>query len=313
MLKLKVLNNLEDTYNNFFDSVDFINYHSKRKGLGIISVGVYDAESESQITHISLTGSDGVWRTPVTGAYGGIKNDAKISTKAIEFLIKNLPDFLQSITDVTSISIKLPPGDFLNQSTLISSLLSKSGWTIQSIDINYHLSISSVEYFMKNLNKSKRKLLRRLEKDNFQFRSFGVSNISEIYNVIKKNRCSQKIPMTMSQPAIISLIEKFPNDILLFGVLQSEVLVASSICIRINSNCLYVFYWGELPEYRKASPVSLLAKGLVSHCIKSDFAYLDLGTCSTNENVNLGLAQLKSSLGGTISPKFTFLWSKVKR
>ena len=67
------------------------------------------------------------------------------------------------------------------------------------------------------------------------------------------------------------MMKLFPEEVLLFGV--NNLLVASSICIKINNDILYVFYWADGPNMQQYSPVALLAKNIYDFCQENSYKF----------------------------------------
>ena len=58
----------------------------------------------------------------------------------------------------------------------------------------------------------------------------------------------------MSFSRLLEMTKVFHQNILLFGIMKDNILIACSICILVNKNYLYVFYWGELPNLDQYHP-----------------------------------------------------------
>ena len=82
-------------------------------------------------------------------------------------------------------------------------------------------------------------------------------------------------------------------------------MVASSICIRVSSDVLYVFYWGEIEGFESFSPVSFLAAHIYDYCVERAYQCLDAGTASVDGIPNVGLASYKKKLGFQETLKIT--------
>lgn len=301
-----VLDHFDDIAENFFNSKIFFEYQKNLLKVEDVVIGIRSKSDYKILAYIPLFEKDGVWRNPVTGAFGGIVVREGISVKILEQFIEDLPKVLNKISTNKSISLKLPPTCYPDESPIIANILYRNNWKIFQFDINHHLNIENNINFKENLGHTKQKFIKRLEKNGIVFQQADLKMLEQIYRIIKKNREAQGYPMTMSFESVDALAQKFPEKIKLFAVSLDSQFVASSISIQINKEYLYVFYWGELPEYRQKSPILYLANGMVDYCQRTGIKILDIGSSSLNSNLNYGLCDFKSSIGCNVSHKLTF-------
>jgi Acetyltransferase (GNAT) domain len=295
---------------HFFVRKDFLDYQSTVFGKEIICLGVLSKKDQSLLGYCAFAGNNGHWQTPITGAFGGVVTKKNISVEALQFLVENIPDQIASRGSLKSIQIKLPPSSFPDNSPLVANILQRHNWSISSFDVNYHLNIRSIDKYLSGLGETKRKFIRRLQAAGAEFQEADRSMIEAVYVVIERNRSAQGYPMTMSLHSMLALLQRFKSDIRLFTVTLNTQIVASAICIQVDPKYLYVFYWGELPEYRKESPVLLLSMGIMEFCCSNNFEFMDIGTSSLNSLPNPGLCDFKSSLGCNVTQKLTYIWNQ---
>ena len=169
---------------------------------------------------------------------------------------------------------------------------------MKGCELNYSMNIKGVD-FEKLISYGNLKRLKKTLKHNFKFVQFNSENIAVAYEIIKINRLSKGFPITMSFEQICEMQKFFPSNIFSFGLIDpnKNVCVASSICIKISEEILYVFYWGDLIEYSTYSPIVHLCKGIYDFCTNNNFSFLDVGTSTSNGNPNLGLINFKRNLG----------------
>lgn len=306
MFNVKVIENKNLLNSHFFNKAEFLSYQSGFLSKKSVVIGVEDTLGEV-LAYIALAqDTDGQWRTPIAGAFGGVVTRKSAPIQAIEILIDRLEPVLSEAGMVKKITIKLPPACFGDESALVANILHRKKWQLSAFDINYHMDIRGVDDFLGALGETKRKIIRRLERANAIFKPLSIDFLEGVYSVIEKNRAAQGYPMTMSFAAIKSLMEHFPESVKIFGVFLEGILVSAAICISITPKYFYVFYWGELPEHRKISPVLLLANGLVEYCVKEGIHVMDIGTSTVDSVPNEGLCSFKSSLGCKLSEKLTY-------
>jgi hypothetical protein len=308
---VKIIEHSNEFTPHFFIRQDFRSYQAQVFGKKIVSLGLFSKVDQSLLAHVCFAGQEGYWRNPIVGAFGGISIKKGTPIDAIETLLEKTPHLLAEHDNVNSVTIKLPPACFPDDSALIANILHRQNWHLADFDLNFHLAPRSIEAYLASLGHTKQKFIRRLNNAGALFYKIEHSMLETVYSVIQQNRAAQGYPMTMSLDAIAALIKNFQYDIKLFAVSLQERIVASAICIQVNPQYLYVFYWGELPEYRKESPVLLLSQGIVEYCVHNNIDIMDIGTSSENSIPNIGLCAFKSSLGCRISQKSTYSWKSL--
>jgi len=308
---VRVIQPADEFSPHFFIRKDFLDYQSTIFRMEVIRLGVFSEVDQSLLAYCAFAGKDGHWQTPITGAFGGVASKKNVPVDALEFLVERIPNLMSSQCSAQSLTFKLPPASFSDNSPLIANILHRNNWSLTDFDLNYHLTICPAEVYLAGLGETKRKFIRRLHASGAKFQETDRAMLETVYRVIERNRLAQGYPMTMSLDAMSALVQHFKYDIRLFAVTLESRVVASAICIQIDPKYLYVFYWGELPEFRKQSPVLLLAKGIVEYCFANGFEVMDVGTSSVNSVPNPGLCAFKESLGCKVTQKPIYKW-KVK-
>jgi lipid II:glycine glycyltransferase (peptidoglycan interpeptide bridge formation enzyme) len=110
----------------------------------------------------------------------------------------------------------------------------------------------------------------------------------------------------MSLEDFKNAFKKFPDQYFLFGVLDGDTLVATSVCVAVNDEILYDFFHGDKLSARKFSPITLLLKGIIEFCGVHGFRLLDLGVSTDSGGINVGLQNFKFSFGSYDNQKLTF-------
>ena len=188
----------------------------------------------------------------------------------------------------------------------MQNVLFRAGWILDQVDINYHFPVVDAEAFQAQLGATKRQETRRLKGTGASFCVVPHEQAERAYAVIARNRAARGYPMTMTWEALSALAKAFPAHVHFFGVVRGEDFLASAICLQLTPVYLYVFYWGEDPNFRKEMPVLVLVNGIMDHCHKAGFAILDIGVSTERSTPNEGLIAFKTGLGFQSSPKLTF-------
>jgi hypothetical protein len=66
----------------------------------------------------------------------------------------------------------------------------------------------------------------------------------------------------MSLKALAEMFNLFGKEDLLFGVFDKDLMIASSVCIKVSEEIFYCFYVGDHLRYRAHSPVTGLIAGI---------------------------------------------------
>ena len=262
------------------------------------------------IGNISFRKESGMLISPIQGTFGGINFNKKISSKTKQDCISLLVNYLQTNYSNFTIQISQPPlahDVFLNEESLLMQYLD---FEIHKVEINHSVIVSkdTLEQKMSRNN------IKRLKKCNSSLFVFEQSkNFKKSYEVIKINRTSKDVKISMSYEQIMKMQKRFPDDLFFFDLKDGVKIIASSLCIKIKEDILYVFYWGDLPGYEKFSPIVSLSKNIYDFAALNGFKILDVGTSSLNGEPNHGLIRFKDGLGFQPSLKFTYTYSHEKK
>jgi hypothetical protein len=273
----------------------FISFQAKAQGKRLVT---FSAGQGRQSVALTLGGAKDRWSCPVTGAFGGVVAEGHPRAAAVFSVADAATSWLQREPETASASIRLPPDCFGQPSSAaLENALHRTGWRLDQADVNHHLVVGPPAQFLAELSETKRKELRRLERSGATTGEAGLEASRTIYDIIAENRESMGYPMTMTWPQVEALAGAFPDRVRFFGVIRDGTILAGAICLRITASYLYVFYWGERPEFRKESPVTLLAYGLVTYAHACGVSVLDIGISTEHSAPNVGLIAFKESLG----------------
>ena len=241
--------------------------------------------------------------SPINGSYGGFEFDSKISFETKEKFIKLvLEDLHHKNSEI--IKIVLPPDIYnIENNCHQISILLREKFSIKNIEINQYINTKTYDKD-KSVKRGNRKNINKCIKKNIFFKELNISENEDAYNIILKNRISKKYQISMQWEELKKMMKIFPNKFLNFGLFEQKKMIASAICIKISVDILYVFYWGELEEYKKISPISFLSQNIINYCTINKFKILDLGTSSQDSIPNTGLIDFKKSIGALSCSKY---------
>lgn len=307
--KFEIITNqfMNSDFNHIFNEINFFKLHSKsNKDLYIQLVRSSDKKVFANLAFYLNDFNE--YASPAKGTFGGIS-----AIDAIDFSL--LDEFLVIVINVLvkdsfKIKIKLQP--FSHNEALCSNsfnIFSRLKFSIVSSDLNYSLRVDDEE-FLNKISYGNQKKLKQCLRDGLFVSKLDISRFKEAYKVIESNRESKGYPMTMEQSDFLEMVKIFPNNIHCFAVFNPNDLsmIASSICISINSDILYVFYWGDLPSSDSYSPITLLSSYIYDFAKENSYKIIDVGTSTINGEPNYGLINFKRNLGFRESLKLTLVY-----
>jgi Acetyltransferase (GNAT) domain len=282
-------------------------WQAKVQGKRLQSFGIFRKDTKQLYAKLTLAGQGRAWSAPVTGAFGGPVLHRSVPVGALDALLGEAVRWLKEEADAETCLIRLPPASFPDPtSPLMQNVLFRAGWILDQVDINYHFPVVDAPTFQAQLGATKRQETRRLKGTGASFCVIPHDQAEKVYAVIAGNRAARGYPMTMTWDALSALADAFPTHVHFFGVTRGEDFLAGAICLQLTPSYLYVFYWGEDPNFRREMPVLTLVDGIMDHCYKAGFATLDIGVSTERSTPNEGLIAFKTGLGFQPSAKLTF-------
>ncbi|MCP4522083.1 MAG: GNAT family N-acetyltransferase [Cytophagales bacterium] len=252
------------------------------------------------ISRIILLKENGVLRSTPYASFSFF--EGKIYKEFIEFII----DWAKR-EGFTQILWKTPPVSYLKQKITV---LEECFFTKKIIDYNFHFEVNE-ESFRQKIAPAQRSKLNKCEKAGFSFAETDMKDFDHIYQLCKACRDEKGYEISMTKEELRETIEYFPDNYKLFTVQDSENrMVAGTVCIHINSDILYTFYWGDDLKYRQYSPIVFLLKEVYEYAQNNQYKILDSGTSSINGQISEGTYLFKKRLGAKEEEKVLWEWSK---
>jgi hypothetical protein len=304
--KFEIITNqfLNSDFNHIFNEINFFKLHSKSNN--DLYIQLVRSTDKKVFANLAFYINDFyVYVSPIRGTFGGISAQEGIDFSLLEEFISLVIHALTK--DSFKIKIKLQP--FSHNEALCSNcfnIFSRLKFSIVSNDLNYSLRVDEEE-FLNKISYGNQKKLKQCLRDGFFASKLNARRFEEAYEVIRSNRESKGYPMTMDQSDFLEMVKVFPDDIHCFAVFNpsDQSMIASSICISINSDILYVFYWGDLPSSDSYSPITLLSSYIYDFAKENTYQIIDVGTSTINVEPNYGLINFKRNLGFEESLKLT--------
>lgn len=248
---------------------------------------------------------DNIMKIPYSAPFSILEPMSGVDIEDIENALDLLEEFAKK-QGVEKITFRLPPM-FYDEKYIskFQNCLIRSGYEIDSWDLDYYLVINNMQWLSEHMKSSARNKLRMAQKYNFELQYCeSLQQKKEAYDVIEINRKMKGYPLRMSWEQVRETIENVRHD---FFVLYLErKLVASAIIFEINSDVYQVIYWGDTGECTECKPMNYLAYVLYEYYMKKGIKILDIGPSTEDGVPNYGLCKFKESIGCDVSSKLTY-------
>ncbi|ENB3135208.1 GNAT family N-acetyltransferase, partial [Escherichia coli] len=298
--------------NNLFSRNDFLKYQSKKQNKNYIIFTLINKQSDEisiqLVTCYDLKEKGQIFFSPITGAFSDIYMPLKkIDVQVLTDFLQYIEVYIQIHFSAKKIIYKLPPELYNceDNNCLLNAFHNRS-WEIHNIDLNFHLELISLDEFRRGLSSGTRQRLNKISRGDVEFNKVNdEANRFLVYETIRLNRKAQGYPMTMSWDNLNDLYLSLSEAVSFFTLKYNESIVASAICLELSPENIYVFYWGENPEFRKLSPIVKLAEQLYSFYLQAGCRTLDIGISTENSKPNQGLIDFKKNIGCSLTKKIT--------
>lgn len=261
-------------------------------------------EGEVEVARIFFSRSANSINSLEYSPFGGFILSKLASQNTIAKLIMNIEDWC-SMNGVMEISIRVYPDIYDPiESNLVHSVLLRTGYRVVLKELLQVITID--ENSLARFNRNRKRSLRSCVEAGFRFVKLSSDQIEAAYKIFVECRNDKNYPVTMSLDDFKNAFKKFPDRYLLFGVLDGDTLIATSVCIAVNDQILYDFFHGDKLSMRKFSPITVLLKGIIEFCQTGGFRLLDLGVSTDTAGINIGLQRFKHSFGSHDNQKLTF-------
>jgi len=252
--------------------------------------------------HFTPTGANNTWRSPAKGTFAGLHFAPGSKYSDLVYFLEYVEATLEA-RGARQLEVILPPEAhsgtvFAQQFYLFRSL----GFDIAQCDLNQSLDVDD-RGLSERMTYGNLKRLRKCEREGFVASSLPLAELPSVYETLEINRGSKGNALSMNLAQLKLMADTFPDKILLFGCGLKNELAASAVCLGVSPDVLYVFYWGDRPEYRSHSPVVMLANAIYQYAQIHAFKILDVGTSTIDRAPNIGLIDFKRGLGFSESLK----------
>lgn len=288
---------INDTY--FFNSIDYYLIH---KSCNTLRLNFKYSSNLIATICLHIKNTDLV--SPIKATFGGIQFIENSDISEIDKTLDTFQSYVSSVLMVKNIILTMPPLFYSSQESTLTNILLKKNYLLLNNDLNHFIRTESCNSLFEKMNITTKKKFKRLSKLDLIFKE--SIKIKNSYDLLKKNRLKKGVNISMTYSQLNEMKIKFPDKFIVFDLLIDEKLIASTVCVSINKNVLYVFYWGHDDRYDKITPIVFLAEKVFQFAKKKDYKILDIGTSSLNGIIDKGLKRFKDSLGFSNQLKLTF-------
>lgn len=227
--------------------------------------------------------------SPFSASFSGFCYSNELKLEDTFDILKLLIDYCKT-ENISKILIQQPPQIYYsNINEYIDLALNHFGFKIEKSDLT--LFVECTTDFIKNISSTARNIIKRSIRDNFEF--ISTDKISDVYNLIEKNKLKKGLPMTMSKEELLNLKLRFPDNINFFIVKYQEDTIYGSVIYSLNPQVMLVMFWAQEEGWEKKSPSYYLIYALTQYGLSKGYKYLDFGTTTINGEPVWGVTRFK--------------------
>ena len=262
---------------------------------------------DTVVASIHLTEIDtGHWRSPARGTFAGFATAPHLKLAELAAFQAAVEEHLRR-RGARMIELLLPPMAH-SPAALAAQIhaLHAAGFAISRCDLNQSLLVDS-EPLVNRMSPGNRKRLAKCARDAYRCERVDLAELPEVYQVIADNRTAKGHAMSMTLVQLEQMNVACPDRLHLFACRagSDDGLVAAAVCLLVEPELLYVFYWGDRPGHAGHSPVVTVADAIYRHCQALGIRLLDVGVSTVDREANHGLLDFKHGLGFVDSLKLT--------
>lgn len=248
------------------------------------------------LIHFTPVDEEGTWRSPARGTFAGLSFDVDLKFRDLFTFFEGVESALLA-KGAKSLEV-LPAPQAHDASSFAKQvyLLRLFGFETIQCDLNQSLEIDN-RSLSERMSYGNLKRLRKCNREGLVARQLPQSALPQVYETLAINRASKGNSMSMTLAQLQEMVDTLPENVLLFGCPNGGQLAAAALCLRLSPYVLYVFYWGDRPEYASHSPVVAIADSIYHYGREHGYKILDVGTSTIDRELNFGLLEFKRGLG----------------
>lgn len=287
----------------FFNTPDHLNQQSTGGAHTVTALNRMTHQTEARCTFFVQSGRA---ISPAAAPFGSVEFIQTLPDAVLGDLIDALVDEARETRAPTLRLVNYPHCYAPEQAHRLTEQLLRRGFRITAADQNFFLPIGS-DAFEATIDASERRRLRKCRRAGFRVEHGCCSDLDAVMSFLVRTRQQQGYQLTLPSDCLRHLIQTFPDQFLVFRVLDGSAIAALTVAVRVRDDILYNFLPASDPAYHAYSPMVLLTDGLFAYCQKRQIRLLDLGmSLDENHQPKPSLMRFKRNLGAQESPKLTF-------
>lgn len=285
--------------NELFQQPAFFRLHAESGG---VYFDLCHKGRSAALIHFTPVDREGAWRSPARGTFAGLSFDVDLKFRELFTFFEGVESALRA---KGAKSLEVLPAPQAHSATNFAQqvyLLRLFGFETIQCDLNQSLEIDS-RSLSERMTYGNLKRLRKCNREGLVARQLTHSDLPQVYETLSINRASKGNSMSMTLPQLQVMVDTLPENVILFGCSDGGQLAAAALCLRLTPSVLYVFYWGDRPDYASQSPVVAVADAIYHYGRERGYKILDVGTSTIDQKPNFGLLEFKRGLGFSESLK----------
>lgn len=246
--------------------------------------------------HFAPVDENGTWRSPARGTFAGLSFSADLKFRELTRFFSDVESALRRKGAKKLVILPAPQAHGASAFALQVYLLRSAGFEIEQCDLNQSLEIDK-RSLRERMSYGNLKRLKKCEREGWLAERLPLASLPQVYSTLTTNRNAKGYSLSMSLVQLQTMCTTFPEAVILFGCHKNEQLASAAVCLKLSPSVLYVFYWGDLPEWSAYSPVVPLSDAIYRFGQANGYGILDVGTSTIDADANFGLIEFKLGLG----------------
>lgn len=271
----------------------------------VTSFYLLDHGKKKAIACIHFHLADQVASSPFKAPFGSIECSKKINPNRLYTFLEDVEGELKQ-KGVQAVYIKNPPRAYSPEKfSLVETFFLNHKYEITDAEVSTVIPVTG-ESFADLIRSSEKLRMRQAQKAAFTFQNLPVENLGHVYEFISRCHVEKGYQVSITREELQRTVDEFPEQYLLFVILQSSTIVAASIAIRVKKTTLYNFISNHEKKFNQLSPPVILMEGMYEYCRQNKFTLFDLGTSALHGKPNFPLLDFKLHIGGLPTSKLSF-------
>ena len=293
---------MESFENHIYNDPEFIKINT---GKDPIVYSAVEKETNIILAQWKFTLVKNIAMSPEIGPFGSIEMNSFIQDEVLEDFISFVDDQLRQI-GAYGIKMKChasfqSPGNTLK----CKNALIRSGYILDSTDINHHIEVSNKD-FISFIHPMEKRRLDKCEKKGMLIRKAGLDELEQVHDFISRCRREKDLEINIEKERFLKVINNLPEHYHIFISLINNEFASATVCVHVNNRILYNYLPASAEKFSSMSPIVMLMEHVYEFAQNMNYKSLDLGISSIDGKPQTGLILFKERIGGITSEKFTF-------